>query len=190
MSYTKSFAALAGAAALSAQMATAAPSNDVIEVQQGFGSMMVQQQQTIIPPEMRPLIGDLDVNVNVNVDFEGGVIKTDSLDIDITNVACDNIEPLFEMLDAQDLAENEYYGFERSAEEQAFVDSIRKLFIERVLDYNETVTPQMLVEQMEAAGMVGVQLPSDFPEASSVSIHIECDDYVAPEPTFTPVEPN
>lgn len=200
MNFKTTFAGLAGAAALSAQMATAAPHKnpeaEMMQMQQmqgmsgGFQGMGVQQQNTIIDPDMQPLIGNADVNIEINVDFENGAIVTDSVDVNVTNIACTEIEPLFEMLDAMDQYENSRMGIERSAEEQELVDSIRQLFQDQVFDYSETVTPETAKQLLEAQGLVGIQLPTDFPLESRVSIHLECEGYEAPAPTFTPVEPN
>lgn len=189
MSYTKTFTALAGAAGIAvmaAQSATAETQSQPL-LQDAQFAVPPMADNFLVPPEFRPFIGDLDINLSVGVDFENGVVESNITRIDVRNIECDVIEPFFEMMDAQDLADNEAWGYERSAEEQEFVDGVRELFQARVFDFNETFTAQ---DVMDLAGPDAIFLPSDFPAETTVDVHLECSDYEAPEPSFTPVEPN
>ena len=190
MSYTKTFAATAAAVVLAAQAANAQMSSD-----NPFEQSDIQQNQvttmnddSIIPPEVRPFIGDLDIQFSTGITFENGEPKRTSANVNITGIECDFIEPIFEA----DLAEEEKYmnayGYERSEGEQAFIDSIRELFQNRVFDFNETVTGNDIVDAMGPD--FGLFVPFDISEEASIRVHLECADYQAPPPSFTPVEPN
>lgn len=190
MSYSTTFKSLSGAAAiaLAAGVANADTQNEM-SITDMHDAQMINPllSNTIIPPEVRPFIGDLNVSVSQDVDFENGVLNTTNTTISITDLECDFIQPMFEEFDAQDLAQNEFWGIERSAEEQMVVDGIRTLFQDRVFAFSETFTAQDMIDM---AGEDAMFLPTDLPASSSISIELECSDYVAPEPSFTPVEPN
>lgn len=189
MSYTKTFAG-AAALVLSAQMANAQMPSDSPYAQQGVqqDQMVANNDVSLFPPEVRPFIGDLDIQFSTGITFDGGVLKRTAANLNITGIQCDFIEPIFEADVAADDQYYQQYGYERGAGEQEFIDSIRELFTNRVFNFDETLTVNDISDV--AIDQFGFMLPTDISEEASIRVHLECSDYQAPPPSFTPVEPN
>lgn len=184
MSYKSIFsgtAATLGAVALSTQMASAEP--QLTDVQMFDLDGMAMDEMTmddLVPPQVRPFIGDMNFEIKVGVDFEAGLPVNGTTDLNITNIQCDMIEPLFEQMDAAELAQGEHYGYERSAQEQAAVDSIRSLFQNRVLDLTQDDLSEMLGHDAKTA-LNDFYDQTSF-DQTSMDIHLECAGYKAPAP--------
>lgn len=186
MSYTKTFAATAAAVVLAAQAANAQMSSDSPYSQQDVqqDQMVANNDDSIVPPEIRPFIGDLDIQFSSGLTFEDGEPKRTNANVNITGIECDFIEPIFEA----NVAQEDRFAFARSQGEQMFIDSIRELFANRVFNFNETITGNDIVDAMGAD--FGMLVPFDITEEANIRVHLECADYQAPPPSFTPVEPN
>ena len=192
MSYTQKFAGVAGAAGamlLAAQVANAqtyeeAPGAQIERMEQLDRDLAQQNHDTSsVPPQIRPFIGDLDVQFSGGITFEKGELKRTAARLNITNIECDFIEPIVE----EDLARSDAFAFARSPAEEAAVNAIRTLFQDRVYDFNETISGNEIASTVPPEFQFF--LPPDISEEASVHIHLECSDYETPPPSFTPVEP-
>lgn len=188
MSYKTKFAGAAAAVVLATQVVNAqeAQSTEMADPQQD--QAMTIAPEPIIPPEIRPFIGDLNVQFSSGIKFEDGLPKRTNATLNITGIECDFIEPLVEEGIAEDDRWNQMYGYERSEGEQAVIDSIRELFANRVFSFNETITGNDIIDAMGSD--FGMLVPFDIAEEADIRIQLECSDYQAAPPSFTPVEPN
>lgn len=186
MSYTKTFAG-AAAIILATQAANAQMSSDN-PFEQSDDQVTIMNYDSVIPAEIRPFIGDLNIKFTSGLGFEDGLPKRTSANLKISGIECDFIEPIIEAEFAEEDRFNQMYGYEYTEGEQFFVDSIRELFANRVFRFNETITGNDIVDAMGPD--FGLLVPFDISEEANIRVHLECSDYQAPPRSFTPVEPN
>ncbi|MFP4313490.1 MAG: hypothetical protein ACLFR0_04090 [Alphaproteobacteria bacterium] len=188
MSYTKTF----GAAVLAAGLSTNAMGQTMTEPYSPVEEITTSEElayglfllNSFIPPEMKSILQGAEISTTTRVGFgNDGNISTLYADLDLENIDCDILGEFYELYGPTDM-EKQFLP----PEDKLTAEAIETLLEDRHFQLRESFAKADLTA-MDLEGLSDQEIAM-IPETVTLNLEASCSDYVAPPPSFTPVEPN